>query len=165
MALSTTMNSSFSIFERPLNQVTDDGWLPSALGKKNKYGVAYIYMTIIYLIGILPMVSGLDIATIVSNTTFVSSILNILLCIGIMRYPSTMEGAWENRSIKISMFGFKLACWVCLAIRVFLIWRSLKTANVTMIVGSLAAIALFFIWCYFRQKSGKVHVTRSWELQ
>lgn len=165
MALSTTMNSSFSIFERPLNQVTDDGWLPAALGKKNKYGVAYIYMTIIYLIGILPMVSGLDIATIVSNTTFVSSILNILLCIGIMRYPSTMEGAWENRSIKISMFGFKLACWVCLAIRIFLIWRSLKTANVTMIVGSLAAIALFFIWCYFRQKSGKVHVTRSWELQ
>lgn len=165
MALCTTMNSSFAIFERPLNQVTADGWLPRSLGKKNKHGVAYIYMTIIYLIGIIPMLSGLSIKVIVSNTTFVSSILNILLCIGIYRYPKTMEGAWDNRSIKIPMWGFKLSCLVCLLIRIFLIWRSLKTANMTMIVCSLLAIFVFLGYCFAREKTGKVHVTNSWELQ
>ncbi len=165
MALFTTLNSSFSIFERPLIQVTKDGWLPEKLGTQNKYGVAWKYILIMYIIGIIPMASGLSIATILSNTTFVSSITNILLCVGIMRYPKMMEGAWDNRSWKIPMLGFQLSCWVCMAIRVFLIWRSLKTANATMVIGSLAALIIFYVWCAFRQKTGSVHVTKSWELQ
>jgi uncharacterized membrane protein YbhN (UPF0104 family) len=63
------------------------------------------------------------------------------------------------------MWGFQLSCWVCMAIRVFLIWRSLKTANATMMIGSLAALIIFYVWCAFRQKTGSVHVTKSWELQ
>lgn len=165
MALSTTLNSSFSIFERPLVQVTKDGWLPESWGKQNKHGVAYKYIAAMFVIGILPMASGLSIATILSNTTFVSSITNILLCIGILRYPKKMDGAWDNRSWRIPMWGFQLSCWVCMAIRIFLIWRSLKTANVTMMIYSLLAMAIFFGWCFMRYKAGKVHVTKSWELQ
>ena len=165
MALATTMNSSFGIFERPLCQVTDDGWLPQTLSKRNKYGIAWKWIIIMYIVGIIPMASGLSIATILANTTFLSSITNILLVIGIWRYPETMEGAWENRSWKVSMAFFKGSCVVCLLIRLFLIWQSLKKANMTMVIGSTIALIVCLGWCYYRQKSGKVHVTKSWELQ
>ncbi len=165
MALATTMNSSFGIFERPLLVVTQDGWLPEKLAAKNKYGIAWKYMLIIYIIGIIPMIFGLNIRTILSNTTFVSSLTSILLIIGIWRYPETMEGAWENRAWKYSKSAFHFWCIVALAIQIFLIWRSLKTASAGMIIGSLIAMIVIFAWCWYRQKSGKVHVTKSWELQ
>jgi amino acid transporter len=165
MALATTLNSSFGIFERPLLVITKDGWLPEKLATQNKYGVAWKYMLIIFCIGIIPMTLGLSIATILGNITFVMSMNNILLIIGIMRYPQTMEGAWENRAWKYSKGFFYTACFIALAIQCFLIWRSFRTANMGMIIGSVIALVVIMGWCYYRMKSGKVHVTKSWELQ
>ena len=165
MALATTINSSFAIFERQLVQVTNDGWLPATLGKKNKYGIAWKYMIIFFFVGILPMATGLSITEIVSNTTFVSSIGYILLAVGILRYPKTMEGAWENRAWKIPMWAFKLSCYVCIVIRIYMLYRSFLTASIGMLVGSLIAVVLFFVWCWYRKKANKVHVTKGWELQ
>ena len=165
MALATTINSSFAIFERQLVQVTNDGWLPATLAKKNKYGIAWTYMIIFFFVGILPMATGLSITEIVSNTTFVSSIGYILLAVGILRYPKTMEGAWENRAWKIPMWAFKLSCYVCIVIRIYMLYRSFLTASIGMLVGSLIAVVLFFVWCWYRKKANKVHVTKGWELQ
>lgn len=165
MALCTTLNSSYGIFERPLVQVSDDGWLPASLAARNKYGIAWKYIVIFMIIGAIPMACGFNIKTIVSNTTFVNSIGYIIEAIGVMMYPKKMEGAWENRAWKIPQWGFLAACWVCIAIRLYMMWRSLKTANMTMIIGSVVACVLILLWCVFRQKSGKVHVTKSWELQ
>lgn len=165
MALCTTINSSFSIFEKPLVQATKDGWLPKTLSETNKYGISWKYMIIFFLVGIIPMLCNFSISTIVSNTTFINSIGYILVIIGVMRYPKTMDGAWENRSLKLPMWLFQLACCVALLIRCYMMWRSLKTANMTMIVGSILVSVLFLAWCYFRRKTGKVQVTKSWQLQ
>ena len=164
MALCTTLNSSYGIFERPLVQVSDDGWLPASLAVRNKYGIAWKYIVIFMLVGAIPMAAGFNIRTIVSNTTFVNSIGYILEAVAVMRYPKKMEGAWENRAWKIPMWAFLASCWTCIAIRLYMMWRSLKTANMTMIIGSVAACVLILLWCIIRQKSGKVHVTKSWEL-
>ncbi len=165
MALATSLNSSFGIFERPMMQLTRDGWLPEILGNVNKYGIAWKYIIIFFFIGALPIVLDFDIGTIVSNFTFVSSIGYILVAIGIMRYPKTMEGAWENRAWRTPMWLFLAACWIALAIRVFMIWRSFQTANMTMLVASAACLLVMWLWCFYRKKTGKAHVEKSWELQ
>ena len=165
MALCTTLNSSYGIFERPLVQVSDDGWLPASLAVRNKYGIAWKYIVIFMLVGAIPMAAGFNIRTIVSNTMFVNSIGYILETVAIMLYPKKMDGAWENRAWKIPKWAFLASCWVCIAIRLYMMWRSLKTANMTMVIGSLVACVLMLLWCVYRQKSGKVHVTKSWELQ
>lgn len=165
MALCTTLNSSYGIFERPLVQVSDDGWLPASLAVRNKYGIAWKYIVIFMLVGAIPMAAGFNIRTIVSNTTFVNSIGYILEAVAVMLYPKKMDGAWENRAWKIPKWAFLTSCWTCIVIRLYMMWRSLKTANMTMVIGSLVACVLILLWCVYRQKSGKVHVTKSWELQ
>lgn len=165
MALCTTLNSSYGIFERPLVQVSDDGWLPASLAARNKYGIAWKYIVIFMLVGAIPMAAGFNIRTIVSNTTFVNSIGYILEAAAVMLYPKKMDGAWENRAWKIPKWAFLTSCWTCIVIRLYMMWRSLKTANMTMVIGSLVACVLILLWCVYRQKSGKVHVTKSWELQ
>lgn len=165
MALCTTLNSSYGIFERPLVQVSDDGWLPASLAARNKYGIAWKYIVIFMLVGAIPMAAGFNIRTIVSNTTFVNSIGYILEAVAVMLYPKKMDGAWENRAWKIPKWAFLTSCWTCIVIRLYMMWRSLKTANMTMVIGSLVACVLILLWCVYRQKSGKVHVTKSWELQ
>ncbi len=32
-------------------------------------------------------------------------------------------------------------------------------------IATILALIVCLGWCYYRQKSGKVHVTKSWELQ
>lgn len=165
MALATSLNSSFGIFERPMMQITRDGWLPEWLGTLNKHGIAWKYIVIFFFIGALPIVIDFDIGTIVSNFTFVSSIGYIILNIGIMRYPKTMDGAWENRAWRTPMWLFLAACWISLAIRIFMIWRSLQSSNMTMLVASAVCLIVMLLWCVYRKKAGKAHVEKSWELQ
>lgn len=165
MALCTTMNSSYGVFEKPLLQATRDGWLPEWFGSVNKQGIAWKFIIIFLFVGMIPMASGLPIKTIVSNTTFVNTLSYTLIIIGVMRYPKTMEGAWENRSFKLPLGAFYAVCWLAFAIRIYMLWRSLKTANLVMVIGSVTAMVIFLAWCHYRKKSGKVHVTKSWELQ
>ena len=44
-------------------------------------------------------------------------------------------------------------------------WRSLQTSNMTMLVASAVCLAVMLLWCVYRKKAGKAHVTKSWELQ
>lgn len=165
MALSTTLNSSYGIFERPLARVAKDGWLPDSWATLNRYGIAWKFILAFVIVALIPMFSGFSIATLVSNITFVNSFGYILLNVGILLYPKRMEGAWENRAWKTPLWFFQISCWAAIAIRVFLIYRSLKTANMTMVIVSLTVLIVMLIWCFCRKKAGKVHVTKSWELQ
>lgn len=165
MALATTLNSSYGIFERPLARVAKDGWLPESWASTNKHGIAWKFILAFVVVALIPMLSGFSIATIVSNITFVNSFGYILLNVGILLYPKRMDGAWDNRAWKTPMWFFQLSCWIAIAIRVFMMYRSLKTANATMVIASLAVLIIMLLWCIYRKKSGKVHVTKSWELQ
>ncbi len=165
MALATTLNSSFGVFERPLVQVTKDGWLPQSFAKENKNGVAWKFMAAFVVIAVIPILLNFSIGTILSNLTFATSFANILLVIGIARYPKTMEGAWENRAWKVPKWFFYGACGVCFIIRLFLMYRSILTANLTMAIVSVAVMLATLLYCFWRKKSGKVSVAKSWELQ
>ena len=165
MALATSLNSSFGIFERIFAGVANDGWLPESAGKKNKNGIAWKFMVLFVIVAVTPILLNFSIGTILSNMTFAGSFANILLVIGIFRYPKTMEGAWDNRAWKVPKWFFYASCLVCFGIRIFLIWRSILTASVAMAIVSLAVIAGIYLYCVWRKSTGKVHVTKSWELQ
>jgi len=165
MALATSLNSSFGIFEKPLVIATRDGWLPEGAAKKNKNGIAWKFMVLFVIIAVVPVLLNLSIGTILSNLTFASSFSYILLVIGIFRYPKTMEGAWDNRAWRVPMWFFYAACVVCFGIRLFLLWRSILTSNLMMAIVSLVVIAVVLVYCIWRKKAGKVNVVKSWELQ
>lgn len=165
MALSSTMNAFFSLTERPMIAVTKDGWLPAPVAALNKHGIAWKFILVEYLLGLIPILMDLSIGTIVSNTTFLSSVGNIIVIIGTMLFPKRLEGAWENRTWKFPMWLFMGSCVLALAIRVFMMYQSILTANSSMLIGSVIGLVVILGWCFLRKKQGLVNVEKSWELK
>ena len=165
MALATTMNSSYTVFSRPFHQMTRDGWFPKIMAKENKNGSPYILLSVIYVIAIVPVLLGFDIKTITSNSVLLSRISDIVAIIAVIRLPKVLPEAWENRYFKISRAAYNAIMIFSLCVTVFVIVLSLRSLTPTLIIFTVAAIAIFFIYATLRQKSGKVHMEKSYELQ
>lgn len=66
IAITTTLNSTLGWVTKPLLMFVEDGYLPKRLGAVNKYGTPYILLTVFYIVGLVPIVSGISLSTISS---------------------------------------------------------------------------------------------------
>ncbi len=165
MALATTMNSSYTVFSRPFHQMTRDGWFPGVFAKTNKNDVPYVLLTVIYIIAIVPVLAGYDIKTITSNSVLLSRISDIVAIIAVIRLPKVLPEAWDNRYFKISKTVYYALMTFSLCVTLFIIVLSLRTLTLPLIIFTVSAIVVFFIYATLRQKSGKVKMEKSYELQ
>ncbi|MEL7658503.1 MAG: APC family permease, partial [Bacillota bacterium] len=58
-ALTTTLNSSFGVFSKPVLQMSKDGWFPSRFARLNRYGSPYLVLTVLYAMAVIPVIAGL----------------------------------------------------------------------------------------------------------
>lgn len=165
MALATTMNSSFTVFSRPFHQMTRDGWFPKEIVKENKNGAPYLLLVIIYVIAIVPVLLGFDIKTITSNSVLLSRISDIVAIIAVIRLPKVLPEAWDNRYFRISKPVYYAIMVFSLCVTLFVIALSLRNLTPSLIIFTTVAIVIFFVYATLRQKSGKVEMEKSYELQ
>lgn len=166
MAIATTLNSSFTVFSRPFHQMTDDGWFPTGLARTNKTGSPFIILTIIYVIAVLPIIAGFSIATITTNTVLIGRIADVVAIAAILSLPAKLPDAWENRYFKgmskpvfYGLMSFSmLVTLVCIALS----FNSMAKTNIAVTLG-LALV--FLVYAVLRQKTGKVKIVKSYELQ
>lgn len=166
MAIATTLNSSFTVFSRPFHQMTDDGWFPRGLARVNRAGSPYLILTLIYLIAIAPIVFGFSIQMITTNTVLIGRVADVVAVCAVMTLPSRLPDAWENRYFKgmskglfYFLMGLSLAVMLlCIALS----FNSIARSNVMVTVG---LIVVFFVYTTLRQKTGKVSMQKSYELQ
>ncbi|GAA6482534.1 APC family permease [Enterocloster aldenensis] len=165
MALATTLNSSYSVFSRPFHQMTRDGWFPGKLGQTNKAEAPYRILVLMYIIAVLPILLNLSISTITSNVVLVGRIADVVAIIAVIRLPKVLPDAWENRYFRMSKPVFYVVMALCLCATLFAIVLSLRSITTTLAVVTIVLIILFFVYATLRQKSGKVHMEKSYELQ
>ena len=95
----TTANSSYVWYTNALTEPVKDGWLPSFLSKKNSRGASYRLMICFYLMGLIPVLLGADLA-IVSKLAIGQSIL--CTCIpmaGILQLPVRYKEEWQRSGL------------------------------------------------------------------
>ncbi|WP_010253397.1 APC family permease [Treponema primitia] len=166
MAIATTLNSSFTVFARPFHQMTDDGWFPRGLARTNRFGSPFLILTIIYLIAILPIICGFSIQMITTNTVLIGRIADVVAIIAVITLPVRLPEAWENRYFKrlskpvfYGLMSFSLlVTFVCIVLS----FNNMAKTNVAATIG-LAVI--FLVYAILREKTGKVKMQKSYELQ
>lgn len=166
MAIATTLNSSFTVFSRPFHQMTDDGWFPRGLARVNRAGSPYLILSIIYAVAIAPIVFGFSIQMITTNTVLIGRVADVVAVFAVMTLPSRLPDAWENRYFKrmskglfYFLMGLSLAVMLlCIALS----FNSIARSNVAVTVG---LVILFVVYATLRQKTGKVSMQKSYELQ
>lgn len=101
-ATATTLNATLSWVTKPLLVACDDGMLPKSLGTVSSKGVPYKLLTFFYIIGMIPLIMGLDLAFVAKFTTANSLLSKIFFCLSLYVLASKNKEIIEKSTLKIS---------------------------------------------------------------
>ncbi len=164
IALMTTMNSSMAYYAIPIQQSCEDGWFPKSFASKNRYGVSWKIMTVIYLVGLIPLVLGFDISTITKNIMLLNSVLSFLYSYAYYQLPKKYPEAWAKSKLHMSNGAYYVMVTISLLAYVTVFIDSMRSLTPVIAIVSIAVIAACMIFGFVRSKNPNVQVeTSMWE--
>ena len=164
LALYTTINETFGFVTKPVLQACVDGWFPKKLGAiSEKYGTPYYLLILFYVVGLLPIIAGLDIDRIANMSMILMNITTFLIVVATARLPKLLPEAWSKSAFKISDGALKVICYFCGALLIFQNWLLIEDNTPEIIIGNVIFLVISFIFVVLRYQSGKVQVEVSWE--
>lgn len=150
-ALLTTLNFSIGMMVYPVLRACNDGWLPKGLATTNKkWGTAHWILLVFYLIGIVPIIIGLDLTTIANSTVIVTKVCASIVVYAAMQLPKKLPELWNKSRFHVSNSLLMALCGTALIINVVSIILLLVSTSKIQIILNLAiltvggALALIF---------------------
>lgn len=155
-ALLTTLNFSIGMMTYPALKACEDGWLPKGFAACNKrFGTPRWILLAFYLVGVVPILVGLDLTTIANSTVIITKICSGIVVISAMRLPKKLDELWSRSRFHVSKGVLNTICGISLVITVLSIALLLISTSVTQIIGNLVMLAVAVVLMLLRQK----HVT------
>ncbi|MDR1728152.1 MAG: APC family permease [Acidobacteriota bacterium] len=162
-ALATTLNAQFSAVTKPMLQASIDGWLPKGLGRISRFKTPVAWLAILYAVGMVPILTGLDIGEVAGMVIAVSSVVGVAGNLLLVRLPKVVPDQWRKSRCRIpawALWAVALLSSLTSLAQFFLIAPSL-TPN--LLALNLAAAAAVVGYCWWRVRSGKVEMEVSHE--
>lgn len=156
MALVTTMNSTYGSRANPLLRAAKDGWFPAIARKTNKKNVPTVIMVAIFLIGILPLLFNLSIATITNNLVLVGYLLRFLTAVSIIRMPKMMAEQWKKSFLHVPDPVFYAIMAISVLANVYMVYLSLQGLPAAIVLINVVFLVFCAIYAVIRYNSGKV---------
>jgi APA family basic amino acid/polyamine antiporter len=108
ISLVTSLNAIFAWCTRGLYMATEDGWLPSGFAVKNKYGTPYIYLTLFFIVGITPILTGLSLEYVSILGNAVGAIFGLFPVVALYNLSNRNPEAYEKAPFKLPVWATKL---------------------------------------------------------
>lgn len=135
-ALITTLNAQVSWITKPVMQACVDNWFPKLFAKLHpKYNTPWVLLLIYYIIGIVPILTGINIEAIASSALLLNYIAMLIVAIGVFRLPKLFEEQWRDSPFYVKNFWFYF--WNVLGVLVLLLQAYLMASN----LGTVGLIA------------------------
>ena len=147
LAICTTLNSQFIQLPRTFIVASWDNLIPAWVGKLNRYGAPHYVLFIMALIGIGPLLAGLDIGEIARAATIAASFPAFIVYWVITRIPKRFPEAYQRSMFKPSqfwiwvLFGFSELSAI---VGVYFLSRDLSSAVIiTLALWIIVSIAYY----------------------
>ncbi len=162
-ALTTTLNATLSWVTKPLLQATVDGWFPAVFGKISKYKTPTVWLTLFYVMGMIPILFSIDLGTVTTLALIIGYIFGVVISLSIVNLPKKVPEIWAASKMHCST-GMLWAVGLIGAGSGFAQFLILSLNQETWVWwGNLILVVFAFSYSYFRIKSGKVHMEISYE--
>ncbi len=164
-ALTSTMNSAFANNSIPIAQSSLDGWFPKSFAAKNRFGSHWKIMTLLYLIGIVPLIAGLDLTALIMVINIILAIMSFLYTIAYWRMPKRYPASWKK-----SRFHMPDKLYYAVVIIAFLCWmaifaHSVKSLSLPVVITLIVIFAVSIGYGIIRSKKGNISIEVSiWPL-
>lgn len=163
-SLLTTLNFNIGMIVYPVMTGCKDGWLPKKLAVKNKkFGSAYLILLLFYLIGIVPILLGLDLNTIANSTVILFTIIRGVIAYSAMQLPKKMPEIWKESKFYVSNGKLKAICIASIIIAALSVLVLLVSTSPVQICGNIGILAFSVIMALIFNK--RVHLSPAYEVK
>lgn len=151
-AIISTMNAELLWGTKGLLAASDDGWLPKKLGAVNKrFGTPHWLLAILYLIGILPVMIGLDVGIIGTAVSLFVQLMFLVVVICSLILRNKMPEVWAASPFQLNKAVHYVTAAAAIALSIFQGYLLIADydSRVWLVVGIwLAFGVLIFLFRY-----------------
>ncbi len=151
-ALATTLNGTLSWVTRGLQLAAKEGWLPKICAKENKGGTPVVLLLIFYIVGAIPILTGMDTTTISNMGVGLNQVLLVMEVIACWRLPKLMPEAYENATMKLKLPVLYVLLVLSIVLNVATFFVSLSDMTTAVWIGIIVFVALLAIYTFVRGK-------------
>ena len=146
-ATATTLNATLSWVTKPLLVACDDGMLPRSLGTVSKQGVPVKLLTLFYLVGLIPLAMGFDIAFITKFTTANSLLSKLCVCAALFALACKSGDVLKKSTMKVSPAMAKGIAVLAAVILCVLSSSLLLNLSLSVVAFLVVLVVLVLLYC------------------
>lgn len=158
-ALATTLNGTLAWVTRGLQLSAMDGWLPESLAKENKNGTPVVLLLVFYIMGVLPIVTGMDTSLIANMGIGLGTPMMIMEVIACWRLPKLEPEAYENAAIKFKPSVLRLLLILSLICYFAIFVTTMSSLTPTVLLASAIYLGVLIAYMCLRWKHVQVRET------
>ena len=146
VSLVTSLNAIFAWCTRGLYMATEDGWLPEGLAVKNKFGTPYIYLTLFFVVGITPILTGLSLEYVSILGNAVGAIFGLFPVFALYNLASRKPEEYANAPFRLPIWATKLFPMIAVVIYGYGIissWNFIGNTGWLMLAGYSALVMIY----------------------
>jgi len=163
LALLTSLNSIFAWCTKGIYTATEDGWLPEKLAAVNRFGTPWIFLSLFYLVGIFPIISGMTMKYIAILGNSVGIIFGIIPVLALYNLKQRNPLAYANAKFKLSPLMMKAFPIIAFIIYSYGVYSSLEFIGqngvISLIIYTVLAL-LYAVWREPQVDAIKLHKLR-----
>ena len=147
LAICTTLNSQFIQVPRTFLVAAWDQLIPAWVGRLNRYGAPHYLLLGMFLIGIVPLLAGLEIGAIARAATVSASLPTLLVYWAITRIPKRYPEAYARSAFRLSPLMMGVLFWVSEVtgvIGVYLLSKDLPPAVLLTLAAWIGLSLLYY---------------------
>jgi len=163
-ALGTTLNSSIATNFPPMLRAAQDGWFPGILAKTNKHGVPFVWMFIRMTLNIAVVLSGFDTGVLGKWTLVIGNVTSFVTIGSVIRIDKLFPEQWAKSPYHVSNPVKALLLGLAMCTQAIQTSMNLKGLTTGIIMLNVVALISFGGFATYLYKTGKVHMSPSYEL-
>lgn len=150
-ALVTTLNAQVSWITKPVMQACVDNWFPRSLASLHpKYNTPYKLLIIYYVVGMIPIVTGLNIEQIANSAIIMNYIMILALTFGTFKLPKLYPKLWKKSPFYVTNGIFYLMNGVAMFVLFIQIVLMLFNFDLTTLIGNIVILVVAVIFGFVR---------------
>jgi len=146
ISLVTSLNAIFGWCTRGLYMATADGWLPPRLAVLNRHGIPYIYLTVVFLIGITPILTGMSLGYIAILGNAVGAIFGLFPVFALFNLASKHPEAYRDAPFRLPLWATKtlpLLAVIIYGYGIYSSWDFIGNTGWLLLFGYSAAVLIY----------------------
>lgn len=142
-ALATTLNATLSWVTKGIMIACEDGWLPKSLGKVNeKFGTPHWLLTLFYIIGVIPIITGLSLGVISALGTGVLLLANMIPVFASTKLPKKYPERYKKAKFKLPPKVLNTVVYIGIALLFFQGYLLITSLSFKIIIGAIAFMVI-----------------------